>query len=1562
MPLWTKARTQTAQFWTGLGSPAAEQRLELNPLYPAGGTNLYPMYNRDSHPWPGNPGSDAALQLGEVGPIPAWPYKPGTYGWCTTDAEPPKGTTSGIRFDHAVSNAIDRFAAIAPLQSMSVNAGADQLTSSWAQAAAKAQAIALPTGTGHDVCCQSNLNDSGTVITGFDAYQFSQNMGHLSAQIFHSLCLDGQARVDAFRYRYGLVGGSFSDPADATGNGVENIQGMSYINSSGDFSAVRDMWAIAPASTGADGYVTRTVGGKALRVPMPLPVAGMPLSTVDLIVRGLRAGKSGKSDIPTYITDALQLGKTPADIPADSVPDLLQQPIDADNLVRWLAFTPERQRGPAAAGGPAPNTFVQRPILVGPTTHHCFGDEGGLCTTYEDALHEDFTEGLRACRWGHSNAKGFSAYGLGVSDGCINTGATGAQATGVRVPSVDLGTDSVQRYWETEPTVKPVLILRTVLGNAKPFDKATLAKVVAAVGTDPELDTLAPKAYGCTPDPKTNLYSCPGNGTGDWVTSSNGNITTSRIYGSCYIEVTAKFADASQVVNAIWTFTASDGQPDAPWMPTKLDGLFKRSLYDNAEIDIELPSNAEQALQQRTKDNEPGQIPLNYRGTYSPSGYTAVGAAAGPTDRPFASGELGAAGAATAPSAYGTDHGAAAAATTDRYRDPAAYRRGHPTGADAGRMAGAYSSSDADVRVRGAGGATYQAHYSPVPYCGKGNDPCPTLGPVTMGSDTVTGLLPLGLDDTLNATPKAPVAPAAGAPAPGPTELPWCCPNGTNTVNYNSYSASNNNGSGSVEYVNIPLVAPGDKQIFGDGKYHTYGIEWHAGGDGKPAVIHWFQDGVYQASSNVFVPYRMGRIVIGSITTGGHPWTWSGIASNLNNSNPESAISDVHIVPFEEEADYYTPQSIDQALQWRIRSPYRIAISIADAFEDKSAQAVPVPAWAPYWGLTDLEIDSSAPTPPSGTALQGFKITTYPSDAVDPTRPTANYTPSSKAAWEARLAALQATTAERQGVFVVPGYLTAAQQPAFARPAVTASGRPRIPYRDPQSTSPLDDPFRNPDGLRARCKLTADGTDKLTTYATVGPEAMAAPRLKFDEYKQLDNPFSNDDLQDATSVPAPAVGVACSTDADCPLSSGQTLCDQPANYQPGAGGYATPPKQCKLRVCGDAGTDLADQCKALDPTQCKPVKPGQCCGARCQCKTGFGSGVCYGPSCKPPSDPKNICLPGGEVPYGYPTNDYNECATYIQDKLGGEGWRPYISVYQDKATWVVPTNSDGDCPGPAQGAEATTASCPTLGGLFTDGGGVPQNGICKFNPAPACACYSPPAKTCPTDGTTQCSATSPSDPTGCKCTCSGPDHNTGLSACVVGDGGPCTASVQCSSGKCTIADGQTVGTCDQAGGSSVCDCFRGFEPDQCPADCATNTGGAAGCKCRCDKDNKSPPNYSCALLEGAPCKKDQCSSVDNLECAGMDPKTGIGVCKVKTAPTGGCTCGYETPVAGACPTGGCVATGTQPDSCKCVCVPDKYNTKHACLLDVGSPCAPSDKYACQSTFCGPDNTCQPKPS
>jgi hypothetical protein len=1560
VPIWVGAKTQTAAFWAALGVEAAEQRLELNPLYPTtGGTNKYPLFNGTSHAWPGTPDS-AALAI-DSGPIPCWPYKqmiagPSgpqlSYGWATTEhdaVKAPAGETALVKA-HGFSLVTDQFAQLEAMHKLTPNPGINQFSSSWAAAAAAAQGLTLPAGMANQICGESNTVDP----TSFD---FSQNLGHLHSQIFHQLAIDGQARVDSFRYRYGLVGGSFSVPDDTNGNGVGNIEGMTLSNNNSYFTAIRDMWAVGPtAADGTSAYIAAGKG-KPVRLPMPDPIAGMPLSTTDLVVRGLRAGKTRVKIIPSYVTDALG-GKTPA----DSKAKLLQGTVNADNLVRWLAFTPEQQRGPAKAGGPAPHTFVQRPVaVVGPTAQHCFGDEGGLCTTYADALHEDFTDGLRACRWGHSAAKGFAAYGLGVSDKCRGYDQA-TPATDNNVPSVDLATDYVKRYWETEGTVKPVLILRTVVNPHKPFGEAGYEEIVTKVGATPTIPNVK-TAYGCHIDPDSKKEVCPPNpatsGNG-FQTLSNGNVTTSRLYGSCYIEVTAKFADVSQVVNAIWTFTAADGQPDAPWMPARPDTNYTRSLWENSEIDIELPSNDMKVIGQVTKDGKLPDptlnqgIPQNYLGTYSPSGYTAAGGATH-TAHPTYQDERYAAAEDHVPSAYGTDHGTRPAAGTGSgsgYRSATDYQFSHATGADTRRAAAAFSSSAADFQATtmgpagaAVGAAAYKAEYSPFNSCG--TEPCKGLPAVTVGSDTVEGLLPLGVDDSLNA---------------GPSD--WCCPNSTNTANYNSYSSTNNSGANAVGYVNIPMVAPeGNKAVFGDGEYHTYAIEWHAGSTDRPAVIHWFQDGVYQASSNVFVPNRMGRIVIGSIATGGHPWTWSGIASNFNNANPESAVSDVHIVPLEEESDYYTPQAIDQALQWRLRAGNRIAISIGDAFH--KGDSTPVPEWAPYWGMTDLTIDPSPPKAPTkGATLQGFKLVDYSDDKAKymaANRPTANYTASAKTEWDARVAALQTTAADRQGIFVVPFGLAGAAAAPFQRTRTAGQSNPHTAYIDPQPLSPLDDGLRNRTGIRARCLLTADGSDKLLTYDKVaGGEADVFPRLDFATYKQLDNPFSNDDLQDATTVPAPAGGAPCTSNADCPLQSGNnkaTTCHATAPLQPGG----TPPaSQCELLVCGDpppGSTSLGTDCKKFTTAE-------ECCGARVPCSgAGYGSGVCYGTMCPVPTDLTQICIdrppPDGLVKYGYKTNDYLKCLDYINTDLVKEGWFPTISVDKGAATWTTPTDSDGSCPGPAQGTKAAAAGCTTLGTMYTDGGGADDGkGTCKYSPAPVCSCFTGYSATCPGTTPNQCPATASTDDPACKCSCV-TDHNLHLSHCVLAAHAPCTAPVQCSSGKCNIKDGEWQGTCEPAGGTSVCPCFRGFAAGEtCKAascDSMAPPVGHPDCKCLCNVTKEGQPDeqHGCLLDLGAPCVKGQCGT--QADGTGLKCDDTTGKCVVDTGPTSGCSC-FTAIGSDPCPAG-CPATNPEKDpaGCNCTCV--TTHGKQGCQLGIGSPC--TDKNTCASGNCDlTTNTCQ----
>jgi hypothetical protein len=1408
VPLWVKAKTETSQFWSDAGSTV--KALEMSPFY--SGSNPFPLFTKGSHPWPLEDGStDAIYALDVLGPQPVWPYTKASGGWASTLTTPDtkdKGTPAEANA-HAISKSVPNYKTLNGHASMTVNPGADQKTTSWA----KVSDPTIPDTIALKVCSQKH----GDKVTGGDDFGFSQNMGHVSSQVFHQLSLDGQARTDAFRFRYALVGGSYSNAARVGGNGTPNLPNMSYVNDNGYFSAVRDMWMIDPT----DKYVTEQRDSQTVRLPVPVPIAGMPLTTSDLIIKGLQSGKSGTSNpIPKYVTDALAGTADPT-----SKAKLLSGTVDPNKVVRWLAYTPERNRQ-AFAGTPL-NSFLQRPDDVGPTAQFCFGDEGGLATTYDDAMHEDFSEGLRACRWGFTNKKNFNLTVEGATTLCNGTlGGTG------QIPTVDLGTDWVQRYWETEPVVKPVLILRSVLGTGKEFVKDGFNQITSAMNASSDPNSVAKTlevGYGCTLD-KTKLTcpKTPGDATSGkgFQIMGNGNITSTRQFGSCYIEVTAKFADTSATVNAIWTYAASDGQPDAPWMPAKPDGHFGRSLWDNAEIDIELPTNAAGAVKPLKPDGTAGTIPENAFGTYAPARYTQ------------------AAGAATAN-----------------------------------------------------GGATYQAHYAPVEYC---TDPggCQALDAMTLpNGDKVEGLLPLNLDDAQEAS--------ALVTNPDSKVLPWCCPNGTNTANFNSYSSSNNNGGGSVGYVNIPLVAnPGQQDIWGDGKYHTYGIEWHTGSEGQPAAIHWYLDGVYQASTNVFVPYRMGRLVIGAITTGGHPSHWAGIPSNLTTPHPESAISDVHVVPLEEEADYYAQQSIDQALQWRMRAPNLITIPIADAVIQAahSPAGKPLPAWAPFWGLTDLEIDDSKPT--GAGVLMGYKTKIYSetdqSDSAD--RPTANQTPSAQADWDARIAALRAWDKPVQGVFVIPA--SAKGTAAFARPPLGALTLPHSAYQDPRATSPMDDPFRNLDKVRATCGISTDGADALETYAKLADksEALTTPLLNFTAYAANLDIFSNTGwTNDTSSVPTPASGITCTSPSDCPDAT-DYLCEN---------------KQCVLLLCGDPESDVDQQCAKLDKDKC--------CGSTVKCTKGFGTAVCSD-QC-PENSKGTICTNGLPAYYDYPTDDFAKCSKFL-DTLKKDGYGAQLSADACHppradadakcATWVIESGGHPEtCPGkgggsvPDESSKAAAAGCVNLASMFSVAGSMNPDGTCHYPQPPPCQCLSSLSPgTC---AATPCKANGPNDPKTCKCQCV--NTSKGHSCLSVNDS-PCNSKDDCVGNNCEN------GICK----SPPCNCYSSKADGSCKTTpCAAGTG----CTCKCAGGTGKE---QCLVELGGLCS-------DKFQCVGAGDKladcTGnpMKCTPLAPPPPAPCTCFTKAD-------GPKCTTCASASMCSCTC-----DSGGQCFVNEGGPC--NDTYQCK---------------
>lgn len=1413
VPIWTQSKTDAKTFWetTGQFPDPADRFLELNPLYR--GTNACPLFTKTSHPWPKIDGSNAWIyQLDALGPVPAWPYKPGTDGWTSTDIGDCLTTdaaTTAATAAPKVCDVIPNYKQLNAVKDMTVNPGIKQLTTSWA---AKADPTILDADR-HIVCAQKTAPG--------ETYGFAKNMGYVWSQVFHQLALDGQAQTDAFRFRFGLVGGS-GDQSKVGANGVPMLPNMAYVNSNAWYSALRDVWLIGDD----DKYVVKD----GFRVPVPVPIVGMPLTTAPLITTGLMRGKNAVATLPQYLTDALT-GKPD---PASRALILQQTPVNVDHLVRWMGFTPERQR--FKADKTLADTFVQRPCAtVGPVSQHCFGDEGGLCTTYADAMHEDFSEGLRACRWGHTTKKGFVARALGVS----TAGCDGATPRPANIPTVDLATDYVRRYWEATGVYKPVVVLRTVLGT-KPFDTAAMQAVVDTQDKGPQPPSLAgllKDGYGCGDDPKCAKPNAAADtlGADGFVVSGNGNITSSRLYGSSYIEVTAKFADVAHTVNAIWTYAAGDGQPDAPWLPTNPDALGNRTLYDNAEIDIELPTNNGQVVRQATvadvsadQPRATGTMPQNLWGTYAPMGYEEV-----------------------------------------------------------------------------SGGATYKAIYSPpavsatgvVGNCTGGD--CPTLKPQTTPTgDTVEGLIPLGWGPASQA-----IAIEGGNP------LEWCCPNGTNTANYNSYSTSNQNGSGAVGYVNIPIVAPSkpgapQNQIYGDGQYHTYGIEWHTGGPDRPSVIHWFQDGVYQASSNIFVPYRMGRVVIGSITTGGHPETWAGVASNATSASSGSAISDVHIVPLEEETDYATPQSIDQAIQWRLFAPEKISAGLQEVWQDKTTRPAALAASDPYWGMTDLVINTDVPSDPGGMAVfEGFKVKTY---TAGEERPSGNSTLSAQADWDARIAALAPDDANaRPGIYVVPpskkpqgtqggGSLTTLQRTQGGGPL------PTLPYQDPRATSPLDDKLRNPDDIRARCQIqpTDAAAAALLVYSDVeNGEADTTPPLRWTQYKAIADVFDDGDwINDPASKPAPGLGFACTQDSDCPECGATQACGRCVA------------KVCTASICGDSDSDATDKCKALDD---------KCCGATVACDNAAGTWVCGSACPLPPNQPGFVCTANkGLAYYNYPIQDVAACQAYVDGPLADAGYA--ATLVGDKCYGTVPTGVTEcaqwnvnvnrqtlKCPGRPEAKEALAAGCHTLGAAFSSKGDPNASGTCKLSSQETCSCLS--ADMFPGTCTKSSCATPSGEPAACQCACvqqdsdheyKCPDGKGPCYTCKLQQDAPCVGDPDCVSGQCT------AGKCTK----QACGCLLATAtlPSACATDtCANPAGDPATCTCECQPGDASKgKGHTCILKAGSPCTPN-----DKYMCKD-GPCTAAGFCPQPSAAVGGAAAATD-PV--------CHARGQKDRAGDCAC-------------------------------------------
>ena len=85
VPLWVRAKTETAQFWSDAGSTV--KALEMSPFY--SGSNPFPLFTKGSHPWPLADGStDAIYALNVLGPQPIWPYTKASGGWASTLTTP----------------------------------------------------------------------------------------------------------------------------------------------------------------------------------------------------------------------------------------------------------------------------------------------------------------------------------------------------------------------------------------------------------------------------------------------------------------------------------------------------------------------------------------------------------------------------------------------------------------------------------------------------------------------------------------------------------------------------------------------------------------------------------------------------------------------------------------------------------------------------------------------------------------------------------------------------------------------------------------------------------------------------------------------------------------------------------------------------------------------------------------------------------------------------------------------------------------------------------------------------------------------------------------------------------------------------------------------------------------------------------------------------------------------------------------------------------------------------------------------------------------------------------
>lgn len=116
---------------------------------------------------------------------------------------------------------------------------------------------------------------------------------------------------------------------------------------------------------------------------------------------------------------------------------------------------------------------------------------------------------------------------------------------------------------------------------------------------------------------------------------------------------------------------------------------------------------------------------------------------------------------------------------------------------------------------------------------------------------------------------------------------------------------------------------PGRVEIINDGEYHTYTIDWHAGGDGELPRVIWLIDGeeVYRHEGNEFgqdnIPYRASRFWLGiwfpaagfKERIDGETVSRVGWAGDPNFNQATLEIDWVRVTPFNEANDRYEPET-----------------------------------------------------------------------------------------------------------------------------------------------------------------------------------------------------------------------------------------------------------------------------------------------------------------------------------------------------------------------------------------------------------------------------------------------------------------------------------------------------------------------------------------------------------------------------------------------------------------------------------------------------------------------------